>query len=275
MGIVNVTPDSFSDGGQFQTSKDAVDYGISLAAAGADLVDVGGESTRPGAQRVPGAAEQDRVIPVIQGLVAAGVAVSIDTMRAATATAAATAGAILINDVSGGLADERMYAAVAEVGLPYVVMHWRAHSTEMNDWTAYPGGVVSDVTTELHQRIQAATVAGIAPQKIVIDPGLGFAKDTAHNWSLLAGLPTLIDLGYPVLVGASRKRFIGELLATDAGPRNVAQREDATAAISAHVAALGAWCVRVHDVAATSDAVRVVAAITNASTALGLAEGEL
>ncbi len=260
MGILNVTPDSFSDGGRFADADAAVAHGIALRDAGADIVDVGGESTRPGAERVAPAQEVDRILPVVAGLVARGVPVSIDTMRPETATRAVAAGAVLVNDVSGGLADPRMAGTVAGLGVPYVVMHWRAHSTEMATWARYGDDVVADVAAELATAVQGAVRAGVPADRIVIDPGLGFAKEAEHNWALLAGLDRLVALGFPVLVGASRKRFLGELLATPAGPRPVDEREAATAAVSVMVAAAGAWCVRVHDVAATRDAVRVVAA---------------
>lgn len=261
MGIVNVTPDSFSDGGLFGSSAEAVAHGVALAAAGADLVDVGGESTRPGAQRVEAAEELARVLPVVSGLVARGVPVSIDTMRAATAEAAVAAGAVLINDVSGGLADPDMVTCVAQTGRPYVIMHWRAHSQHMNEWAGYGPDVVGDVVAELGTRVNSALAAGIPADRIVIDPGLGFAKEARHNWALLAGFDRLLQMGFPVLIGASRKRFLGELLATSLGPRPVGEREAATAAVSALMAAAGAWGVRVHDVRATSDAVRVVQAL--------------
>ena len=260
MGIVNVTPDSFSDGGRYDDVDAAVAHGISLARSGADIVDVGGESTRPGAQRVAAAEEIARVVPVIRGLVEAGVRVSIDTMRADTAAAAVAAGAVVINDVSGGLADPGMTATVAELAVPYVVMHWRAHSEQMTQWAHYGPDVVGDVITELGRAVSRAISAGVDPAAIIVDPGLGFAKDAAHNWAILAGLDRLVAWGHPVLVGASRKRFLGELLAVDGEPRPLDQREAATAAVSVQAAAAGAWCVRVHDVAATYDAVRVVAA---------------
>ncbi len=260
MGILNVTPDSFSDGGRYRDPAAAVAHGVQLFAAGADLVDVGGESTRPGAERVALDEEAHRVLPVIEGLTSAGVPVSIDTMRPETARAAVAAGAVLVNDVSGGLADPRMAATVAELGVPYVVMHWRAHSTQMTNWATYGPDVVADVVDELATTVQAALVAGVAPDQIVVDPGLGFAKEAHHNWELLAGMDRLIGLGYPLLIGASRKRFLGELLAGPAGPRPVAEREAATVAVSCLAAAAGAWCVRVHDVGATRDAITVVAA---------------
>jgi dihydropteroate synthase len=264
MGIVNVTPDSFSDGGRYADTAAAVQRGQELMAAGADLVDVGGESTRPGAERVEPSAEIERVVPVVAALSSAGVPVSIDTMRSDTARRAVEAGAVMVNDVSGGLADPQMGPTVADLEVPYVVMHWRAHSDRMSEWATYGPDVVGDVVAELGTAVQGALVAGVSPNRIVIDPGLGFAKEATHNWALLAGMDRLTAMGYPVLIGASRKRFLGELLADDSGPRPMDRREDATAAISALVAAAGAWCVRVHDVAATHDAVRVVAAVAGA-----------
>jgi len=257
IGVLNVTPDSFSDGGRFRNAQAAVEHGIALHTAGADLVDVGGESTRPGAERITAAEEEHRVLPVLNGLRAAGVPTSIDTMRASTAAAAVAEGAVLVNDVSGGLADPDMYGAVADLAVPYVVMHWRGHSTRMQSLTHYDD-VVKDVRTELTDRVQAALAAGIVADALVIDPGLGFAKEANHNWALLQALPQLLALGYPVLIGASRKRFLGGLLGDAAGePRPVEQRDVATDAISALAAAAGVWAVRVHDVAGSVDAVRV------------------
>ena len=255
MGVVNVTPDSFSDGGRYLDRQDAVAHGVMLRERGADLVDVGGESTRPGARRVEAAEEIERVVPVIRALVAEGVPVSVDTMRAAVASAALEAGASIVNDVSGGLADPEMARVVAAAGVPYVLMHWRGHSTEMDSLARYDD-VVSDVRDELLQRVEAAVAAGVAESSIVLDPGLGFAKLGDHNWELLQRLDELVELGFPVLVGASRKRFLGTLL----GDRPPDGREDATAAVSALAAFNGAWGVRVHDVGRTLDAVAVAGA---------------
>lgn len=263
MGIINVTPDSFSDGGRYVAPDAAIGHGRALRAAGADLVDVGGESTRPGAERIGATEELARVLPVIEGLAAAGVPAGIDTMRAETARMAVAAGAVMVNDVSGGRADPDMYRAVADLGVPYVVMHWRAHSREMSQWATY-SDVVAEVIAELSSAIADARDAGVSVDQLVIDPGLGFAKEAHHNWSLLAALDRFVALGFPVLIGASRKRFLGELLADDRGPRPVDQREAATAAVSTLAAAAGAWCLRVHDVGATHDAVRVVAAVADA-----------
>jgi dihydropteroate synthase len=259
MGVLNVTPDSFSDGGRYLAVAAAVAHGLRLADAGADLVDVGGESTRPGASRVDPGEEQARVLPVVRALSEAGVAVSIDTMRASTALAAVDAGACLVNDVSGGLADPEMLPAVARLDVPYVAMHWRGHSDRMADLAVYDD-VVRDVVAELSSRAGDAVRAGIDPDKVVLDPGLGFAKEADHNWALLQHLDRLLDLGHPVLVGASRKRFLGSLLTADGEPRPLEGRDRATDAVSALAAAAGAWCVRVHDVAGSRDAVEVAAA---------------
>jgi dihydropteroate synthase len=261
MGVLNVTPDSFSDGGRYFEPAPAIEHGLALHAAGADIVDVGGESTRPGASRIDADEELRRVVPVVTELAAAGATVSIDTMRAAVAERALSAGAALVNDVSGGLADPTMLRLLAESGAPCVLMHWRGHSTAMERLTDYPNGVVADVVSELGDRLDAACSAGVDPSVVALDPGLGFAKEPAHNWTLLAHLDGLFALGRPILVGASRKRFLGSLLADRDGiPRGLGQRDDATSAVSALAAAHGAWCVRVHDVAASLDAVRVAAA---------------
>jgi dihydropteroate synthase len=267
IGVLNVTPDSFSDGGHFLEARTAIDHGRHLHGQGADIVDVGGESTRPGARRVPLEEELARVIPVVSGLVAAGVPVSIDTMRAATAQAAVAAGACIVNDVSGGLADPDMYRAVAGLGVPYIAMHWRGHSDRMNDLARYDD-VVSDVLAELRRRVEDATAAGVDPRAIVLDPGLGFAKESDHNWRVLQSLGRLQGLGHAVLVGASRKRFLGALLADAAGePRPVDERDAATDAVSAIAAVQGVWAVRVHDVRGSQDAVRVAAAWRSGGTA--------
>ena len=261
LGVLNVTPDSFSDGGRHLDRADAVAHGVALRAAGADLVDVGGESTRPGAQRVDAAEERRRVLPVVRELVAERVPVSIDTTRAEVAEAALEAGAMVVNDVSGGLADPAMLPLVAEAQVPNVVMHWRGHSDRMADLATYED-VLGEVRAELVARVDAAVLAGVDPDRIVLDPGLGFAKTAAHNWALLRRLDVLVELGFPVLVGASRKRFLGELLADAAGrPRPPDGREVATAVLSAVAARAGAWGVRVHDVAASMDAVAVATAL--------------
>ena len=258
MGILNVTPDSFSDGGEFLRTDAAVAHGLELFAEGADLVDVGGESTRPGAERASAETELARVIPVIEQLAAQGVPVSVDTMRADVAVAAVRAGAVLVNDVSGGLADPDMLAAVAETGAAYLAMHWRGPSDHMQDLAHYED-VVAEVTAELADRIAAARDAGIAPESLVIDPGLGFAKTAGHNWTLLRNLDALARLGQPILVGASRKRFLGELLGTADGLRPPKGRDAATTAITALLAASGIWGVRTHAVRSQRDAIAVAA----------------
>jgi len=261
MGVVNVTPDSFSDGGEFLDRDAAVAHGLALVADGADLVDVGGESTRPGAQRVDEDEERRRVLPVVRALAAEGVVVSVDTMRAAVAADALEAGAVMVNDVSGGLADRDMAVVVGSAGSPYVVMHWRGHSADMAQRAVY-ADVVTEVADELRARLDALSAVGVDLDRVVIDPGLGFAKDAEHNWGLLARLDELGMLGRPVLIGASRKGFLGRLLAGDGGaPRPADEREAATTAISALAAAAGAWAVRVHEARPSRDAVAVVAAI--------------
>ena len=263
MGVVNVTPDSFSDGGRWFGADAAIKHGLDLVAQGADIVDVGGESTRPGAQRVSEEEELRRVGPVVTELVRAGVPVSIDTMRASVAEFALEAGVLLVNDVSGGLADPRMPRLVAAAGVSYVVVHWRGHSDDMYARAVYTD-VVDEVRDELTQRIEAVVAAGLDPGSIVVDPGLGFGKRGEHNWPLLTHVADLGRLGgrtFPVLVGASRKGFLGRLLAApDGTPRPFDGRDEATVAISALTAAAGAWCVRVHEVPANADAVRVAAA---------------
>ncbi|GAA2115611.1 dihydropteroate synthase [Actinomadura alba] len=264
MGVVNVTPDSFSDGGAWFDGDAAIEHGLQLVADGADIVDVGGESTRPGAQRVSRAEELRRVIPVVAALSAEGVHVSVDTMRAEVAEAAITAGARLVNDVSGGLADPAMPRVVGKAGVPYVVMHWRGHSHDMQTRSVYRD-VVAEVADELRRRADAVIEEGVDPSLLVLDPGLGFAKRPEHNWALLAHLDALLGTGLPVLVGASRKRFLGRLLtAPDGAPRPFLDCDDATLAITALVAAAGVWCVRVHDVRPNADAVRVAAAVARA-----------
>lgn len=258
MAVLNVTPDSFSDGGRYLDPGVAVEHALAQVAAGADIVDVGGESTRPGAMRVPVAEELARVLPVVRALAGRGVVVSVDTMRAEVARAAVDAGAALVNDVSGGLADPAMRGTVAALGVPYVAMHWRAHSTDMDAMARYDD-VVAEVCAELRARLDELEAAGVDPARVVVDPGLGFAKRAEHNWALLAAMPALRALGHPVLVGASRKRFLGELLGTADGPRPVGERDAATDAVTALSAAAGAWAVRVHDVRGSRDAVAVAA----------------
>ncbi|MBA2945004.1 dihydropteroate synthase [Streptomyces himalayensis] len=264
MGVVNVTPDSFSDGGRWFDTTAAVKHGLDLVAQGADLIDVGGESTRPGATRVDADEELRRVIPVVRGLASEGVTVSVDTMRASVAEQSLAAGAALVNDVSGGLADPAMVPVVAEAGAPFVVMHWRGLLEGRNIPGTYDD-VVAEVVSELHARVEAVIGGGIAPDRIVVDPGLGFSKETAHDLALLAHLDRLHALGYPLLVAASRKRFLGQVLSgPDGAPPPARERDAATAAVSAIAAHQGAWAVRVHEVRATADAVRVARAVEGA-----------
>ncbi|AYF31209.1 dihydropteroate synthase [Micromonospora tulbaghiae] len=257
MGVLNVTPDSFSDGGRYADLDAAVAHGVRLRSDGADLIDVGGESTRPGAERVDAETETARVLPVVRELSAAGIRVSIDTSRARVAEAVLAAGAYVVNDVSGGLADPDMVRVVRDAGCPWVLMHWRGHSRGMRELATYTD-VVAEVRDELSRRVDAALAAGVAADRIIVDPGLGFAKTAAHNWALSARLPELVDLGFPVLFGASRKSYLGRLLADPAGePRPTAGREAATVATSVLAVAAGAWGVRVHDVRGTADALAV------------------
>lgn len=256
MGIVNVTPDSFSDGGRWDTAEGAVAHGLDLVAQGADILDIGGESTRPGAAPVTLAQEQARVLPVISQLAAAGAVVSVDTIHSATAEAAVAAGAVIINDVSGGLADPAMHRLVATTGVVYVCQHWRGTPESMDTLTDYNGDVVSGVEVELRGRLAELEDAGVAPEQIVLDPGLGFAKTHEQSWRLLAATARLIeDLGHPLLVGASRKRFLSLAVPSGAAADPLA-REAATTASTALAAAAGAWAVRVHEVPASRDAVR-------------------
>ncbi|MBN9800169.1 MULTISPECIES: dihydropteroate synthase [Pseudonocardia] len=257
MGVLNVTPDSFSDGGRYDRTAAAVDHGSLMWESGADYVDVGGESTRPGAERVPVTEELRRVVPVVERLAAAGVAVSIDTTRAAVAEAAVAAGAVLVNDVSGGLADPAMAGVVAAAGVPWVLNHSRGGSRDMYAAAVYRD-VVREVADELRMRIDDAVEAGVDPDRLVLDPGLGFAKLTEHNWTLLARLDELQELGFPVLVGSSRKRFLADVLTGGRAEGPARLRDAATVATTVLAARSGAWGVRVHDVAASADAVRVV-----------------
>jgi dihydropteroate synthase len=262
MGVVNVTPDSFSDGGRWASPDAAVAHGGTLLVAGADILDVGGESTRPGATRPLVTEELARVVPVIEALAADGAVVSVDTMRSEVAEAAVGAGARIVNDVSGGLADPRMLSVVAATGAAYVAMHWRGHSDTMQQHASYdgPGGVVSAVRDELAGRVEAMLAAGIRSDRIVLDPGIGFAKTAEHNWLLLRGLDPIAALGFPVLVGASRKGFLGSLLAgSDGVARGVGEREHASSALHVLLAQAGVWGLRTHDVRAAHDALRALA----------------
>jgi dihydropteroate synthase len=259
VGVVNVTPDSFSDGGRWLDPEQAIARARRLLADGADIVDVGGESTRPRAARVDAEEELRRVLPVVAGIAATGAVVSVDTTRAVVAEAALAAGASLVNDVSGGQADPAMLALVAEAAVPYVCMHWRGPSARMDDLAAYTD-VVADVRDELLRQVEAVLAAGVAPGRVAVDPGLGFAKLGADNWRLLGRLEVLHELGFPILLGASRKRFLGALAADSGGgqPPSAPARDAATAAVSTLAAAAGAWGVRVHDVASSRQAVAVV-----------------
>ncbi|MGM7647825.1 dihydropteroate synthase [Nocardia sp. JW2] len=272
MGVVNVTADSFSDGGRYLDPELAIAHGVALYEAGADIVDVGGESTRPGADRVDPATEAARVAPVIRGLVAAGVPTSVDTMRAEVAEAALAAGVAVVNDVSGGRADPDMVRVVADAGVPWILMHWRAGADYRHTGPAdHYDDVVAEVRAELRTQVDLAVAAGIAADRLILDPGLGFAKNADHNWALLGALPELVADGLPILIGASRKRFLGALLADESGPRPPDGREVATATVSALAATHGAWGVRVHDVRASLDAVTVVDAWQRATAARGAA----
>lgn len=259
MGILNVTPDSFSDGGRFVATDAAIARGVELRDAGAALVDVGGESTRPGAAKLDPEEERERVLPVVAALAQEGVAVSIDTMNASTALAAVEAGAQLVNDVSGGLADEGMPRVVIETGVRYSVMHWRGGADAEPSYT----DVLAEVRNELKLRVAELVVRGVDPDRLVLDPGLGFAKDAAHNWALLTHLDDLVSLGHPVLVGASRKRFLGALLPEGAPMED---RDLPTAVLSALVARQGAWAVRVHDVASTRLALEATSRVLEGSS---------
>jgi dihydropteroate synthase len=253
VGVLNVTPDSFSDAGKFSKVDAAVEHAVALRDAGADFIDVGGESTRPGAKRLDPAKEQKRVIPVIRELIDRGVPVSIDTMNSTTARAAVEEGVLVINDVSGGLADPEMFRTVAETGVHYIASHWRGPSDTMDQQARYDN-VLVEVRDALKARIAELLVWGITPDKIVLDPGLGFAKSAEHNWSILRGLPELQTLGYPILIGASRKRFLAPFSAEDAP---ATERDFATAIVSALAAQAGVWGIRVHDVATTSTALDI------------------
>lgn len=258
-GVLNVTPDSFSDGGRWDRAAAAVAHGVALAAAGADVVDVGGESTRPGAHRIDAETEAERVIPVIRELHARGILCSVDTTRAVVAEAALQAGASILNDVSGGLADPGMARVAADSGAPWILMHWRGHSATMAGEAHYRD-VVGEVLDELLRQVDGALTAGVDQRSLILDPGLGFAKNSDHNWALLRNLGALVDLGLPVLIGASRKRFLGELLAGDDGEfRPAAGREAATAAVSLLAARGGVWGIRVHEPEPTRDALKVLA----------------
>ena len=257
VGVVNVTPDSFSDGGEWFDPRAAITHGLDLLAEGADIIDIGGESTRPGATRPEVSEELRRVLPVIRELAAAGACVSIDTMRTAVAERAIAAGARLVNDVSGGKADDRMLHLVAESGVPYICMHWRGHSEDMQSKASY-ADVVTEVIAELRTQLDEAASAGVAPEKLIIDPGFGFAKTGEHNWHMLQRVEEFDVLRRPMVAGVSRKTFLGRLLAdSEGGPRPAKQRDDATTALTAVLTLRGVWAVRVHSVRASRDAIAV------------------
>lgn len=267
MGVVNVTPDSFSDGGEWFDERAAIEHGLQLITDGADIIDVGGESTRPGAVRPDVAEELRRVIPVVRTLAAAGAVVSIDTMRSEVARQAVAAGARLVNDVSGGRADPAILSLVAETGVAYVCMHWRGHSEDMQSRVTYDD-VVDEVAHELAEQVRACEQAGIGTDQVIIDPGFGFAKTAAHNWELLDRLAELDALGRPQLIGVSRKAFLGALLTgPDGTPRPARDRDDATTALTTVLALRGVWAVRVHSVRASRDAVAVVQRLGRRPTA--------
>jgi dihydropteroate synthase len=264
MGVLNLTPDSFSDGGAYPTDDAAVAHAARLVDEGADIIDVGGESTRPGAWPVGPTEEQDRILSVVRRLAARGVAVSVDTTHAATALAAVERGASLVNDVSGGLGDPRMYEALASLRTPYILGHWRGTPRSMDEFTKYPSPV-GDVKRELGERIANARSAGLWDSQIILDPGLGFAKEPQQNWELLAHLPAFKSVGFPVMIGASRKRFLAELLPASASTDD---RDLPTAVVSVLAAQQGVWAVRVHDVASTRIALNALSAWCAAETSV-------
>lgn len=270
MGVLNVTPDSFSDGGLWLDPDDAVRHAADLVAEGADIVDVGGESTRPGSERISERDELARTLPVVAALVEAGITVSIDTMRAEVASRAAEAGAAYLNDVSGGLADPRMSDVAARSGCEVILMHWRGPSKDMQERATY-GDVTADVVRELRERAAAFVAAGVAPERVILDPGLGFAKTFEHNWRLLATLPALLDLGHRVIVGTSRKGFLGAVGRPAGAARPPRERDVATAVTSAYLSDAGVWAVRVHDVRSTVDALDVAEALRRARAQEGSA----
>jgi len=257
MGVINVTPDSFSDGGRFIDANVAIAHGRKMSEQGADIIDIGGESTRPGSERISEQEELDRVLPVIEALISDGIVVSIDTMRASVAKTAVTAGARMINDISGGKVDPQMLPYVATLDIPFILMHWRGPSNIMNSLTDYDD-VVLDVRNEIMDQVASAEAAGVHRSRIAIDPGIGFAKTVDQNWPILKHLDVLEAEGLPILMGASRKKFLGELLARNGQPREMDDREAATTAISVLMAQRKTWCVRVHDARSSRDAVEVV-----------------
>ena len=256
VGVLNVTPDSFSDGGKFLNKEIAIKQAKKLIADGADLIDIGGESTRPGANQISIDEEIQRVIPVIEELKKENILISIDTMKHEVALAGVNAGAIIVNDVSGGLADEKMFETVANLNVPYVLMHWRGHSKNMDDLAKYDN-VTQEVISELNSQINKALDKGIKKEKIVLDPGLGFAKNPEHNWQILKEIKQLTDLGFPIYIGASRKRFLAPF-SLNKDTSNIEDRDLATSVITTYSAINNAWAVRVHDAKSNSIAVRLV-----------------
>ena len=257
MGVLNVTPDSFSDGGRFFDAGQAIAHAKQMIKDGADIIDIGGESTRPGSERISAQVEIDRVLPIISALADTGAVLSIDTMRTEVAQVAVSAGAQIVNDVSGGKADPEMLSYMATLDIPYILMHWRGPSNIMNTLTDYTD-VAADVASEIRSQVDVAVAAGVARDRIVIDPGIGFAKTVDQNWPILKHLDVLENLGLPILMGASRKKFLGELLSQDGEARDMDDREAATLAISALMAQQNTWCVRVHDVRGSRDVIEVV-----------------
>ena len=257
MGVLNVTPDSFSDGGRFFDAGQAIAHAKQMIKDGADIIDIGGESTRPGSERISAQVEIDRVLPIISALANTGAVLSIDTMRTEVAQVAVSAGAQIVNDVSGGKADPEMHSYMATLDIPYILMHWRGPSNIMNTLTDYTD-VAADVASEISSQVDVAVAAGVARDRIVVDPGIGFAKTVDQNWPILKHLDVLENLGLPILMGASRKKFLGELLSQDGEARDMDDREAATLAISALMAQRNTWCVRVHDVRGSRDVVEVV-----------------
>lgn len=257
MGVLNVTPDSFSDGGRFFDTGQAIAHAKQMIKDGADIIDIGGESTRPGSERISAQVEIDRVLPIISALANTGAVLSIDTMRTEVAQVAVSAGAQIVNDVSGGKADPEMLSYMATLDIPYILMHWRGPSNIMNTLTDYTD-VVTDVASEISSQVDVAVAAGVARDRIVVDPGIGFAKTVDQNWPILKHLDVLENLGLPILMGASRKKFLGELLSQDGEARDMDDREAATLAISALMAQRNTWCVRVHDVRGSRDVIEVV-----------------
>lgn len=252
MGILNVTPDSFADGGQFESYDSALRRGLEMLTEGVDIIDVGGESTRPGSHRITSDEELRRVLPVVEALAAQGAIISIDTKRAATAKKAVEAGAQIVNDVSAGLSDPEMLSVVASLECPYIAMHTRGESADMQVRAVY-ADVVKEVVQELRERVDASLAAGILEANLILDPGIGFAKESEDNWEILNHLDAFKALGFPILIGASRKRFLGKLVGSD----RTDARESATIALTTLLTKQGVWGVRVHSVKPHRDAIEV------------------